>query len=175
MLQKKICMLGAFGVGKTSLVSTFTGAEFRGDYTTTVGVRINQKNLIVNHTSFNLLIWDIAGEDDFQTTPEAYLNGTAGYILVADVTRRETFVKAREIQRRMQDALGDIPFVFVLNKFDLTQEWDIDRDLIDRLLANNWQIVESSARTGMGVEKVFNLLAQQILGQGNGPLSFTSP
>ena len=69
--------------------------------------------------------------------------------------------------------MGRLPFVFVLNKFDLTDDWEIDRDLLDRLVKRNWVILESSAKTGMGVEAVFQVLAQQILENPNGSLPLT--
>lgn len=172
-IQKKICMLGAFGVGKTSLVNSYLKGTFSPNYDTTVGVRIDLKPLRTPSGEFNLVIWDIAGEDEFQRTPPSYLVGSAGYILVADVTRRSSFTRAIDIQKYAEERLGRLPFVFVLNKFDLTDDWEIDRDLLDRLVKRNWVILESSAKTGMGVEAVFQVLAQQILENPNGSLPLT--
>ena len=45
MLQKKICMLGGFGVGKTSLVSRFVTSIFSDNYLTTIGVKIDKKSI----------------------------------------------------------------------------------------------------------------------------------
>ena len=125
-VQKKICMLGAYGVGKTSLVNSYLKGTFSPEYDTTIGVRIDLKPLKTPVGEFNLVIWDIAGEDEFQSTPPSYLIGSAGYILVADATRRATFTKALEIQKYTEERVGRLPFVFVLNKFDLTDDWDID-------------------------------------------------
>ncbi len=46
MLQKKICMVGAFATGKTSLVAQFVRSIFSEKYQTTVGVKIDKKQLI---------------------------------------------------------------------------------------------------------------------------------
>ncbi|HET7777303.1 MAG TPA: EutP/PduV family microcompartment system protein, partial [Rudaea sp.] len=64
MLQKKICLLGAFGVGKTSLTQRFVSSIFSDKYLTTVGVKIDKKAVDVGATPVSLVIWDIAGEDE---------------------------------------------------------------------------------------------------------------
>ncbi len=62
MLKKKICMLGYFGVGKTSLVSRFVRSMFADRYQTTVGVKIDKKVLSVDGRDVTLMLWDLAGE-----------------------------------------------------------------------------------------------------------------
>jgi len=47
MLKKKICMLGSYGVGKTSLVARFVNS-FTDKYQTTIGVKIDKKVLQVD-------------------------------------------------------------------------------------------------------------------------------
>ena len=87
MIEKKICMLGASGVGKTSLVSRFVSSIFSDKYLTTVGVKVDKKVVAVDDTQVTLLLWDIYGQDEFQTVKPAYLRGASGYLLVADGTR----------------------------------------------------------------------------------------
>ena len=97
MLQKKICLLGAFGVGKTSLTRRFVDSIFSDTYLTTVGVKIDKKTVAVNGNTVNLLIWDIAGEDEVSAVRTSYLRGAAGYLLVVDVTRAQTLAVAKSI------------------------------------------------------------------------------
>ena len=66
MIQKKICMIGTSGVGKTSLVSRFVQSIFADKYLTTVGVKIDKKIVTVDGTEMTLMIWDLAGDDDYQ-------------------------------------------------------------------------------------------------------------
>lgn len=63
MIQKKICMVGAYGVGKTSLVRRFVESMFDEHYHTTVGARIDKKVVTINGASIMLMIWDLAGGD----------------------------------------------------------------------------------------------------------------
>ena len=164
MLQKKICMLGSFAVGKTSLVRRFVESIYSDVYQTTVGVKIDKKNIQVNGGEVSLVLWDIYGEDDYQKMRWSYLRGASGYLLVADGTRRVTLEKARELEQRAREEAGEIPFVFVINKCDLHQDWEVDDSFEVQMREQNWSLLRSSAKTGEGVEEAFSLLAQKMLG-----------
>ena len=164
MLQKKICMLGSFAVGKTSLVRRFVEGFYSDVYQTTVGVKIDKKNIQVNGGEVSLVLWDIYGEDDYQKMHWIYLRGASGYLLVADGTRRATLEKARQLEERARQEAGAIPFVFVINKCDLRQDWEVDDSFETQMRAQNWSLLRSSAKTGEGVEEAFSLLAQKMLG-----------
>ena len=161
MLQKKICLLGAFGVGKTSLTRRYVDSIFSDAYLTTVGVKIDKKTVAVGATQVNLLIWDIAGEDDVSAVRTSYLRGAAGYLLIIDVTRAQTLAVARSIRERVSAEVGDVPFLCLLNKTDVA-EWDIGNDRIEELSAQGWNVLRTSAKTGAGVESAFFDLAQRI-------------
>ncbi len=74
--QKKICLLGDFAVGKTSLIRRYVEGIFDEKYLTTVGVVVSRRMLVREHDSINLLIWDLAGGRDFSHT--GYLIGVSG-------------------------------------------------------------------------------------------------
>ena len=93
MIQKKVCMIGASGVGKTSLVAKFVHSIFSEKYLTTVGVKIDKKTVKVGDDDVMLMLWDLAGDDDFQRLQTSYLRGTSGFLLVADGTRRTPSTK----------------------------------------------------------------------------------
>src|SRR5215471_685306 len=131
--QKKICLLGSFAVGKTSLAERFVQSIFSDRYRTTVGVRIHKKSMHFGERSLDLIIWDLAGEDELIVLRTAYLRGAAGYLLVADGTRPETLNKAIDLQRRVHGELGDVPFVLVVNKLDRSGEWNIQDDALQEL------------------------------------------
>lgn len=163
MIQKKMCMLGAFAVGKTSLVAQFVRSIFSEKYQTTVGVKIDKKSVKVGTDDVNLMLWDLHGEDEFQKIRLSYLRGTSGYLLVADGTRTETLDLAIGIQQTVQQEVGDVPFILMLNKSDLAAQWALDQNTLDDLAAKRWEIIKSSAKTGDGVEDAFMSLAQRML------------
>jgi small GTP-binding protein len=163
MIQKKVCLLGTSGVGKTSLIKRFVDQSFSEKYLTTVGVTIEKKTVELDNDSVGLVIWDLAGDDDFQRMQTTYLRGTSGYFLVADGTRRVTLDQALELQKRVAGQLGAAPFLLLLNKSDLTTQWEIDETRMTGLTNENFTVLKTSAREGAGVEEAFTTLARQML------------
>ena len=162
MIQKKICMLGGFAVGKTSLVRQFVESIYSDKYHTTVGVKIDKKLVNVGEQEVNLLLWDIQGEDGVQKLRSSYLRGAAGYLLVIDGTRGATLDTACAIQQSAQELLGLVPFIAVINKIDLVDEWDLDEKAVDGLVQAGWTVYRTSAKTGQHVENAFVNLAKKI-------------
>jgi small GTP-binding protein len=162
-IQKKVCMVGSYGVGKTSLVRRYVEGMFSDRYLTNIGVKIDKKLVDVNGQQVNIVLWDLAGEDEISTLRMSHLRGASGYILVVDGTRRITLEKALEIQQRIQDPLGGIPFVVAFNKMDLRPEWEITEEAIDGLSQRGWPCFIVSAKTGESVERAFQLLANKML------------
>lgn len=163
MLQKKICMVGAFATGKTSLVSRFVNSIFSDKYQTTVGVKIDKKTVNLGDKELNLILWDLYGEDEFQKVRMSYLRGSSGYLLVVDATRHNTLEKALNLQKRVEETIGQVPFILVINKSDLADEWEISNSEIDELRQKGWTVIKTSAKSGLGVEKTFQTLASRIL------------
>jgi len=163
MIQKKICMLGSFAVGKTSLVRRFVENMFSDKYLTTIGVKIEKKNVNINQENVSLVIWDIAGEDGFHHMKSSYLRGMSGYFLVVDKTRASTLDSAKDVRKKINEVYCDIPCILLFNKMDLTGQWDIEDSVIEELHHEGWDIVKTSAKTGLGVEEAFNRLATKML------------
>ncbi len=162
MLQNKICMLGGFGVGKTSLVSRFVSSIFSDTYLTTVGVKIDKKKVSLDSVEMTLMLWDIYGEDELQTVRDSYLRGATGYLLVADGTRHSTLDTAVRLQKRAESVIGRVPFLLLLNKRDLDREWQVDEGTLVTLVKQDWRVVKTSAKTGEGVEAAFTTLAREM-------------
>lgn len=163
MIQKKICMLGSFAVGKTSLVAQFVHSIYREQYLTTVGVKIDKKVVNAGGSDVSLIVWDLHGEDEFQKIRTAYLRGSSGFLFVCDGTRRSTLDKVVDMQQSAIDAVGDVPFVVLVNKADLEPDWEVDAEAIDAATARGWTVLRTSAKTGLGVESAFMHIASAML------------
>jgi small GTP-binding protein len=164
MIDKlKVCMLGATAVGKTSLVARFVSSVFSERYTTTIGVRIHARRVPIGERVVDLIIWDLSGEDEFQSVQPSYLRGASGYLLVIDGTRRETVDTAISLQERARITIGDAPFIAVLNKTDLAGSWDLGDEQLAALHGRGWSLLRSSAKTGEGVEEAFDQLTAKML------------
>ena len=162
ILEKKICMMGAPGVGKTSLVRRFVDSVFSDKYLSTIGVKIDRKSVELGGDTLNLMLWDLQGEERYQWVRLQYLRGAAGYILVADGTRAETLEIAIGLQENAAGRDEQLPFILCLNKADLRGQWAISATQQDWLRDKGWTVVQTSARSGDGVEDAFRTLASRI-------------
>jgi len=159
MIQKKICMVGSFAVGKTSLVARFVKGIFSDKYLTTVGVKIDKRTVTVDDNQVNLMLWDLYGEDDFQKLKTSYLRGTAGYFLVVDGTRPTTLDIAIRLNAKVRETVGDVPYLVLFNKVDLKDQWAVDH----LKAAFDAPKLLTSAKTGRNVAKAFETLARMMV------------
>jgi small GTP-binding protein len=159
MLQKKICMVGMYGTGKTCLVQRYVHSLFSVKYLTTVGVKIDRREVQVKGQPTMLMLWDLEGRDETRNINPSYLRGAHGILYVVDGTRRDTFEKLFEIRDLVVGAIGEVPSVVALNKSDLTDEWKLDRSDEKRLSSAGYFSLPTSAKSGVGVEAAFQRLA----------------
>jgi small GTP-binding protein len=164
IIQKKICMLGTFAVGKTSLVRRYVESIYSDKYHTTVGVKIDKKVLDVDGgRKLMMMLWDIEGAEQAHDLRKSYLRGAAGYLLVADGTRRDSLYLGLEIHARAAEAVGEVPRVFLINKSDLADQWEIEEREVEALAQQGWHVIKTSAKTGAGVEEAFTALARKMM------------
>ncbi|HME08132.1 MAG TPA: ADP-ribosylation factor-like protein, partial [Bryobacteraceae bacterium] len=105
MLQKKICMLGAYAVGKTSLVRRFVESIFDEKYHTTLGVKIDKCEVEIGDIHLTLVLWDLAGDDEMEQVKLTHVRGASGFILVVDGCRKSTLDRAFALRERVEEAL----------------------------------------------------------------------
>jgi len=168
-VAKKICMVGAPSVGKTSLVARYVESIFSETYLTTVGAKIDRKIVQLGEVELELVIWDLAGDHEFQRLETSYLRGAAGYLLVTDGARLTSLDRALSIHERVRRGVGDIPCLLVLNKADLVEEWEIPAERVASLTDAGWQVVRTSAKDDLGVEETFLQLSQRVLAEPRHP------
>lgn len=161
-LVRKICMLGDFGVGKTSLVARFINNVFSEKYVTTIGVKIDTKQLDVGAQPVKLVLWDIAGKNALDGVKLSYLQGAAGIVLVADGTREPTLRSALYLLMQAKQERPDLQAVLLVNKFDLFDRWEVSPTALADV-RRTLPVFESSAQSGEGVEEAFLTLAKAVL------------
>lgn len=170
LIKRKICLLGSFAVGKTSLVERFVHNRFEEKYLTTIGVRVSQKILppIQNpesgqRTQFNLLIWDIERIEKFDSVVRNYYRGAAGALAVADVTRPETIPTLQEIVDTFCSVTPEAQLLIVGNKLDIFEQDKKTLALLKKTASHfSTECFLSSAKTGEQVEEVFMMLAKKL-------------
>ena len=166
MKSFKICLVGAFSVGKSSLVRRFVHEVFDERYITTLGVKIETREVALDSSTVKLVIWDMEGADSSDNEAElvtsrmqAYLRGVSGVLLVADGTRPVTVDTARRLHRWLQQERPGVPVVMLLNKSDLQDSWQLGEEQLQELSAT-MTCYTTSALSGENVEHTFQQLAQ---------------
>ena len=162
MIQKKVCMVGVFGTGKTSLVQRFVHSLFSERYLSTVGVKIDRKPIQLDGADLTLVLWDLAGRDGHEDITTSYLRGSHAVLYVADGTRRETCDQLPDLQALVRQAAGEVPEVLALNKSDLKERWALSAG-DEQALSKAFDLVRTSAKTGDGVEETFLRIGRATL------------
>lgn len=157
-MRKKIVIVGHFGVGKTSLTKQFVSSIFSEKYLTTIGVNIEKKTIDTSKGSVNLILWDIAGEEELDTIKTSYLKGAHAYILVTDLTREITYSKIDHDKLYMSKIVGEIPHLIIGNKSDLLSKIQVEQ------IKTKYNIdYISSAKSGENVDAFFSDIAEQLV------------
>lgn len=173
MISKKICMVGDFGVGKTSLIRRFVDRQFSDQYLSTVGVKISRKPLELEKVkqqekqNIQLLIWDLEGHTKFKAIAPSYLQGSSGAIIVADVSRTETLERIPEHIQLFSSVNPKGSMIVALNKSDLIDQEKLTKLIQIVQLKEELQqvsgIYQTSAKTGLYVDEIFQQLAYKSL------------
>ncbi|WP_429933194.1 Rab family GTPase [Alteromonas sp. 4B03] len=159
MIQKKVCILGPTGVGKTSLVKQFVEGIFSEKYKTTIGVKIDKKQVNKDGRGVQLLLWDLEGIDRYCGFNPRYLRGASAYIIVVDQTRSQSLLEGIEILDLAQEHYPDIPAFFVVNKTDLPTSWHWSEEELITYAQRFSSLTKTSAKTGENVENLFSTIA----------------
>jgi len=168
-VSKKVCMLGSYGVGKSSLVHRYVYNKFSDSYQSTIGVHICQKQLILNihqrQEPLNLIIWDIAHIEKFNNAVANYFRGAHGAIVVFDVHRSTTFKESDVFFKQFKEINPQSKLIFVGNKMDLVEQNNLELEHFFQFTKPfNSPSLMTSAKTGENVENLFvqfgNLLVE---------------
>ena len=161
--NKKVCLLGDFGVGKTSLVRRFVYERFEDKYLSTIGVKVSRKNMLISieekRIDLSVILWDLAGSEEFNQFRASYLRGASGIMLVCDLTRPETLHNLPSYLVDMGRVCPEADIILAANKADLSDEHRISaleiEDFASRLKIPYYL---TSAKFGDGVESIFRQL-----------------
>eukprot|EP00906_Rhabdomonas_costata_P034699 RCo048809 len=161
----KYIIIGESSVGKSCLLHQFTDHEFLENTVSTMGVEFGNRVVEINGHLVKLEIWDTAGQERFRAVARSYYRGTAGAILVYDITSRESY---NQLARWLTDARNltnpNTVMMLVGTKVDLEDKREVSYEEALRFAEENGLVLfETSAKTGRNVEPAFLGTARRIL------------
>lgn len=169
VITKKICLIGDFAVGKTSLIRRYVEGQFSDKYLSTVGVKISRKSLETarpgssSPIQFKLIIWDLEGRTKFEALAPSYLKGASGAVVVGALDREETLDSMVQHIQLFSSTNPNQPIAIAFNKADLVPG-DRRQQLLEQYRPSpSPRIVGhhvTSAKTGENVDDLFRALAQ---------------
>ncbi len=167
-LSKKVCLLGDFAVGKTSLVRRFVYDLFEDKYLSTIGVKVSRKVVAVPKDDtmheLTIMLWDLADSKEFDSVRVSYLRGTAGAVAVCDITRLSTIDGLYKYSRDLRAINPAAHLILAVNKADLTDQWAMTDAQIEAVALDiKAPIYLTSAKTGENVDEVFRHLGRMLV------------
>jgi small GTP-binding protein len=163
-IDSKVVFLGASGVGKTSIICRGVSNEFDIKMAGTVGASYASKLVKLSDGDVNLQIWDTAGQERYRTLAPMYYRGAAFAVIVFSVTQEESFEEVSRWVDEMTKEIDELPILIVVgNKLDLIDERTVAFDRGEDVAKSIGAVAycEVSAKTGIGIEELFILIAQE--------------
>jgi small GTP-binding protein len=166
VITKKICLLGDFNVGKTSLIRRFVEDKFSDQYLSTVGVQLSRKSVDIQTdleiNQVHLVVWDLEGHTKFKSITPNYLKGASGAIIVADLTRSNSLNNLTQHINLFLEINPKSAIAIALNKADLVPAEKLTKLMKLHSSYNCKQVIKTyktSAKTGEGVVDLFQEVA----------------
>ena len=162
----KIVIVGDASVGKSKMVVRYLKNEFESDSQSTIGVELNSKEYTLDWNKIKVQIWDTAGQDKYRSMSSAYYKGAQGFILVYDITNRQSFDNVETWYSTLKSNLEfstDLDIILIGNKCDLEQNRKVTKEEgEDKAKILNVPFMETSSLNGTNIVAAFNKLVYNV-------------
>jgi small GTP-binding protein len=164
----KICIVGDFRVGKTTLLNQYLEKRFTPNVASTIGSNFYVKQIKIPNVKnlITLQIWDLAGQEHFKWVRHEFYKGAKGIVYVFDLTNKKTFDNLTNWKNEIEKAVERFSSVLVGNKLDLINSDDtvIEKEESDNLKQSLGACgyFETSAKLGTGIDDFFLKLVSYI-------------
>ena len=163
----KITLLGNPGVGKTCIISRYIDNVFNENNASTIGANYSEKTIVKNGKTYNLDIWDTAGQEKFHSLGKHFYKDSYVVCLVYDITNQESLDALKSVWYPDVQKYGEKYAVLAIvgNKSDLYESEVVADEEQAKAFAKeiNATFMLTSAKSGDGIEKLFNVLTDKIL------------
>ena len=162
-LKLKILLIGDTAVGKTSMILKYCEDKFLDTHLATIGVEFKSKTIYTDKYKVTLNVWDTAGQERFKSITKTFFNNTNGVIFVYDITSNDSF---SGVKNWIKDSVmfGKFESILCGNKVDLDSQRQVKFDTLKEYgIKEKMQVIETSAKTGVNIDKAFRMLVDLIL------------
>ncbi|XP_073953973.1 RAS oncogene family member Rab23 [Choristoneura fumiferana] len=160
----KVVIVGDGGVGKSSMIQRYCRGTFTRDYKKTIGVDFLERQIEIDGEEVRLMLWDTAGQEEFDAITKAYYRGAHACVLAFSTTDRDSFLALHSWKLKVENECGEIPTIIVQNKIDLMDQCVVGPDeaeLVARALG--CRLMRASVKEDVNVGAVFRALAARCL------------
>ena len=160
----KVIVIGAAGVGKTSIIRRFCENSFLEGYKTTIGSDFYVRKLDLDRALVNLSVWDLAGEERFRFVLPTFCKGAQGGLIVFDLSRRRSYINVTTFIELLWQIQGQIPAILIGNKSDLAEQRAVSGDEAEQYASQcGMAYYETSAKDNFNIEIIFEKLSNLMI------------
>eukprot|EP00057_Strongylocentrotus_purpuratus_P013672 XP_011668146.1 PREDICTED: ras-related protein Rab-31 isoform X1 [Strongylocentrotus purpuratus] len=161
----KVCFLGNYCVGKTSITKRFVKGRFDEEYTSTIGAAFLSRSLYSQNIEYRFALWDTAGQERFRSMAPLTYRSAAAALIVYDITKQDSFEDVDSWISELRSMGPEEILIYVIgNKVDLESRRVVDREVAERYAQTKGVFhFHSSAKTGQGIEDIFYHICQEEL------------
>jgi len=162
----KVVIVGNGAVGKSSMIQRYCKGYFTKDYKKTIGVDFLERQIECEGEEVRLMLWDTAGQEEFDAITKAYYRGAQACVLAFSTTDRDSFEAIQSWKKKVEDECGEIPTVLVQNKIDLMDQSVVDPEEVDLLARSlGCKLIHASVKEDVNVNAIFRHLASRCLAE----------
>ena len=163
----KLLLLGESSVGKTSIILRYIDNTFDESNISTCGIDLKCKYVSCDNKKIRLDIWDTAGQERFRGLTKNYFRGAHGFVLVYDITNKDSFGKLKGWIKDAKEKIEDensFKLAVIGNKKDCEAQRKVDYKTLKEFADTNKIVFsETSAKTGEGIDKLFHDFVHELL------------
>ena len=163
----KITLIGNSGVGKTSIINQYIEQTFDEANAATIGANYSEKVITKNNKEYELNIWDTAGQEKFHAVGKHFYKDAYIVCLVYDITSQDSLEQLKTIWYPDIKKYGEKYTILAVvgNKSDLYENDNLADENQAKEFAQsiNAIFMLTSAKTGDGIEKLFDTLVDKFL------------